>query len=371
MRSLSSPRAPLLLPPIDAPVNTHDASFGALAALSPRAISSPVAPVTHSLSSTDPTRAASSSLHMGSVDASPSRHDTVLSTLMDISGPPSLPSSALAPPVSAAKGRSKTKTPTFPSRPRSSRISERNEAEFAKLRESAAQKGSVSNEHSSNDLSPFLEMPLKPGADDRGYVDDAPRRGMQNEITAKRVRANSLSDLGLPSDALALREAAHEKGKDMHTVSTRKADDGYRTGQDVTYTENTGATHDARKPADTPEPRSPNPYTTNEQLSDDGRYERAHQGAFRFSGQPGSTVHAPTQANQVIDTEMERFAAERTGGFTFRRDTYTASSMYAVQPTADGAWEMQQASYMRRRAPPAAPPVTGATSSTSSDLVKK
>ena len=133
----------------------------------------------------------------------------------------------------------------------------------------------------------------------------------------------------------------------MLSISSRSDVDGFRSGEDFTYTENQNLSHATRTADDTPVPRSPNPFSTGEELISETRYEKTHKGAYRFSGEPGGTVHAPTQANQVVDTNLERFVAQQPGSFIFRQDTYSTSSLWAVRPRDDG-FQLKTASYQRR-----------------------
>lgn len=238
------------------------------------------------------------------------------------------------------------------------------QAREARMAELGARMGSTGAEHSSNDLSALFGMALEPGADFRGYTSRPARGAINRQIEASRQVFPTLAAAGLPPAALVLREQAQQLGVGTARATTRGPSDQYRSGFDVTYTENTGLVPDTRRTAaDTPRPRSPAPESTGEALSGT-RYEHAHQDSFQLTRLPGHTVHASTQGNQVADTSHERFAASAVGGFTFRRDTYAATSMYSARPEQGGGWAVQQSSYPRRDV--AASPLSPAIAATAS-----
>ncbi|HEV7778098.1 MAG TPA: hypothetical protein VGO76_14610 [Luteibacter sp.] len=208
----------------------------------------------------------------------------------------------------------------------------------------------------SRDITPFLMVPLDPGADNRGYVSKGTRRGIERKIGSTTQTFSSLEESNLPKPALALRKEAQSGGKTFLHKSSRNRVDGFRRGDDVTYTESvqhTGA--EKRKGSDTPAPRSPPPSDA-EALWPDLRYEQAHQSAFQFTRLPGTTVHAPTQANQVADASMERFVKDADDGFIYRHDTFTHSELFAARKV-DDKWETQSTTFRRRRSPARAPDV--------------
>ena len=209
----------------------------------------------------------------------------------------------------------------LPKRERSSRIQTKRQAEFDKLVSKVKTTGGTSTALS-NDITPFLMLPLDPGADSRGYTSTEARNRINEKVDQSLVSAKTLEGLNLPSPALTLRMKAHQNSKLMLSISSRSDVDGFRSGEDFTYTENQNLSHATRTADDTPAPRSPSPFSTGEELIPETRYEKTHKGAYRFSGEPGGTVHAPTQANQVVDTNLERFVAQQPGSFIFRQDTY-------------------------------------------------
>ena len=234
----------------------------------------------------------------------------------------------------------------LPKRERSSRIQTKRQAEFDKLVSKVKTTGGTSTALS-NDITPFLMLPLDPGADSRGYTSTEARNRINEKVDQSLVSAKTLEGLNLPSPALTLRMKAHQNSKLMLSISSRSDVDGFRSGEDFTYTENQNLSHATRTADDTPAPRSPSPFSTGEELIPETRYEKTHKGAYRFSGEPGGTVHAPTQANQVVDTNLERFVAQQPGSFIFRQDTYSTSSLWAVRPRDDG-FQLKTASYQRR-----------------------
>jgi hypothetical protein len=189
--------------------------------------------------------------------------------------------------------------------------------------------------------------PLEIGDDGRGYTPSSVRTRLNTDIEKTTTQHQKLEDI-LPPVAMTLRKEAQKTGATSSRLSTRKRSDKHVKGDDYTLTRIDGTNRGGnRTPADTPQPQSPRPEEHGESLVADSRYERAHQNPFQFTGQPGNTVWAPTQANQVVDTHMERFVSGSSEGYLLRHDTYTHSSLTAVRATPTG-FESRQASYQRR-----------------------
>ncbi|HEY9132796.1 MAG TPA: hypothetical protein VIM98_13640 [Dyella sp.] len=269
------------------------------------------------------------------------------SGFVDLSGKPPKKQPRAAPPV----------------RERSSRIQQNKQKAFDELR---ARAGPSSSQFDPlTDVTPHLMAPLDPGADGRGYVEKTVRRDIERQMKSGVKKFDSLEKSNVPKFGQALRKEAAKEGRITKQLSTRGAHDEYRSGEDHTFTEYAVRPPGKRAASDTPRPRSPSPEGSG-RLSKGLRYEDAHQAAFRFTGLPGSTVHAPTQANQVVDSGMERFIEGRAGGFIHRHDTYTHSQLTAARPLKGGQWETMQASYRRRP-----DPVKASTPSKSSDVGSK
>ncbi|BDU19498.1 hypothetical protein [Dyella sp. GSA-30] len=208
--------------------------------------------------------------------------------------------------------------------------------------------------------------PLAAGSDGRLYTGPEARRDINADIKSTRKTFADLKSSNIPALAQVMRTEAQKRGASMQRLSTRSAADSFTSGEDHTYTENTGASHaGTRTASDTPRPQSPKPESTGTALKPEIRSENAHQNPFQFTGLPGNTVNVPTQANQVADTNMERFVAKRPGGFIYRHDTPTHSTLWAARPTKDGTgWKTQNVTYQRRL--DSAASSSSATSSSSS-----
>lgn len=217
------------------------------------------------------------------------------------------------------------------------------------------------------DITPSLHRPLSQGNEGRYYTSTQARREIERTIDST---ARTYTGEGeLPDMAREMLQRSRSLGRSMLHFSSRTANTGYRTGQDVTYTEVTGADHSGtRTTSDTPRPRSPPPFSTGEELPVPNlRYEQTHQSAYSFTGLPGSTVHAPTQANQAADTNLERFVSRSPGGFIVREDTYERSSLTAFRPMDGGGYESRSVSYMRRLPAPEEPDPAPSSGSPSKD----
>ena len=200
------------------------------------------------------------------------------------------------------------------------------------------------------DVTPHFLKPLVTGNDGRLYTAPDVRRDINADIKSTQQTFTNLESSNLPAQARVLRTEAQKQGKSTHRLSTRSAADNFSSGADHTYTENTGASHTGTRTAsDTPRPQSPKPESTGTALKPEIRSENAHQNPFQFTGQPGNTVNVPTQANQVADTNIERFVAQGTGGFVYRHDTPTHSTLWAARPAGgSGSWTTQNVTYQRR-----------------------
>jgi hypothetical protein len=295
------------------------------------------------------------------------RAAAALSPARSPSPPPRAATAALAPMGPSPRGRSRAPKPlaaaaaAAPAEPSyespaaraKARTLEREKAEERSLLAGAGG-GSLSAQHGANNVTAHLLKPLKPGADNRGYVTDKARRAIERQVKKDEKTFPSLAEAGKagywPAAAV---NAATKGGGQYYHFSSRRSEDGYQKGADFTYTPFDGISAGKRNSAHTPRPSSPDPRSTREQLNE-SRYEHAHQGPFSFTGNAGSTVHAPTQANQAVDTLLEAHARQ-AGGALFRYDTYRASSIYAAVRQAGGSVTIQRASYMRRSAAAAAP----------------
>lgn len=210
-------------------------------------------------------------------------------------------------------------------------------------------------DHSTNDITPFFALPMKIGGDEKEYVDTKARVGIAKAIASSAVSVPSALGPPLPGITASLLARATAGENPVH-LSTRSRLDNFQSNADYTLTYNTGASHGARPSSATPAPKSP----TRELLP--YRHERTHQSAYRFTGLPGTTVHAPTQANQANDTVHENRVATTVGGFIMRVDTYRHSSMFSALPEGGGGYSVQHSSYARRVAPAAAASSAGAAS---------
>jgi hypothetical protein len=335
-----------------------------------------------SLASTAPASLLSSSPGPVSSPASASSSPRALSSSAAAAlspGPAASPASASTSPRAPSSSASAALAPVTPAPPSpagaqsgrrsSARIRESGQRAVRLLGGLADQTGRPSAGHSSNDLTPFLMLPLDPGGDGRRYTSNRARQGMKRAIKASVQKADRLEDAGLPEEALALRAQAQQRGVGALRVSNRHAGDGFRSGGDWTYTENRGEDHSGtRGRSDTPRPRSPDPHSTGEALTSEIRNEHSHQSAYRFTGQPGTTVHAPTQGNQVADSAHERHVGSSPGSFLVRHDDYYASSIYSARRGSDDTWEVMQSSYSRRkRKQPTADEASPSSSSSSSN----
>lgn len=249
-------------------------------------------------------------------------------------------------------------------RQKSTRIQERAQSQMNALLNSAY--GHDRPELIVGDITPSLYRALTQGNDARFYTSTEARREIERTIDST-ARTYSGED-ELPELAREMLQRSRDMGRPMLHFTNRTANTGYRTGQDVTYTEVTGADHSGTRTAsDTPRPRSPPPMSTGEELPVPNlRYEQTHQSAYSFTGLPGSTVHAPTQANQAADTNLERFVSRSPGGFIVREDTYERSSLTAFRPINGGGYESRSVSY-RRRVPTSEDPGNGSSSAPSND----
>lgn len=254
-------------------------------------------------------------------------------------------------------------------RQRSARIQQRAQSEMGALLNSAY--GHDRPTLIVGDITPSLYRPLTQGNDGRYYTSTQARREIERIIDS--TARTYASEDELPALAQQMLQRSRSTGRSMLHFSSRTANTGYRTGQDVTYTEVTGADHSGTRTAnDTPRPRSPPPMSTGEELPVPNlRYEQTHQSAYSFTGLPGSTVHAPTQANQAADTNLERFVGRSPGGFIVREDTYERSSLSAFRPTGGGRYEGRSVSYMRRLSVPDDTSVPHTDGSGSKDQSKK
>lgn len=244
---------------------------------------------------------------------------------------------------------------------RSKRLEERNDARVQGLMGKARDAG-VPTSGAPHDLTPLMFRPTKTGVDGREYLDTGTRKDMQRQIDSTSAKFKDLGSSNAPDWVKTLRHEAEQTGKTLIHATNRSATDGFRTGYDLTYTEHTGLdARGQRRPSDTPRPRSPSPHRTGEALTPTTRHEDTHQSAFQFTGLPGSTVNAPTQANQGADSHLERFIARSPpGSFIARRDSYTHSHLVAVSKGPQGV-ETRQASYPRRK-----PSASASTSTTPS-----
>jgi hypothetical protein len=251
-------------------------------------------------------------------------------------------------PMDTPKPRKSSKWASLPKKS-SDRLQQKKKDEFSELTGLASALGSNTVDPHSADLTPFLLKPLDPGNDSRGYVSAEVRGEMKRAVKSKKRKVASLDSADLPEAVLNM--LSHEKTKTdgfMH-VSLRNKSDSFKSGEDHTLTINTGKESiDKRGASDTPAPRSPNPYNTDDAIAPDLRYEQSHQSAYRFTREPGTTVFAPTQANQVADTLHEEHAAKKTGGWVYRHDTYTTTRMISAKPVKDG-YVIKDSFYRRRK----------------------
>lgn len=254
------------------------------------------------------------------------------------------------------------------------RRSKRAQAKAEMQRAEQEKKYGAPDKNLPNDLTKFMRMPLETGTDKSGKVYDIipgkMRTEIKKEIESSRVQVPTLEAAvaqgALPQQALDIRNQALSEGKTFSHSSTRTDSDGFKAGLDVSFTETIQAKmHDGRKASDTPEPRSPRPTGPSAMSGPGQSYERGHQNDFARTGQPGTTVWIPKQANQVVDTHLEGFtkgnkANPASEGFTFRVDNFESSTMYAARKVEDKdtgkpVWELEVASYKRRQEPDPTP----------------
>lgn len=354
------PPPPPLSPSIvgaSTPTTQGTSDFPVLSTSSPRAQHAELSPPVSSTTTT--TRRATTTLSPPlPIDTSSSATRTT-----STSSPPDSPLDSIITQTQTSSGSSSLLSPM-----QNVRRSARQKAEKERqIKEYTGKFGSTSAEHSSNDLTHHFGDPLEDGKDGRGYVQDSTRRALKESIEGSRQEYPSLEKSPIPGVALKLREQAATQGRGSMYLSSRTDTDQYRSGTDYAYTENRGIQSDKRKAKDTPEPRSPHPEGEGTALPGT-RYERSHSEAHRFTNEPGHTVHAPTQANQAIDSVHENFAAKRAGSFIFQQHTYDATSTYTAQPTDSGSWLVQQSSYRRRISPQGSP---AASSSAPTEPPKK
>jgi hypothetical protein len=259
---------------------------------------------------------------------------SVLSPMAE--GPPPKPNTTLAP---------------LPKKS-SARLENKKKAKFSELTGLASALGSNTVDDKSTDLTPFLLKPLDPGNDGRGYVSTETRREMERAIKDKKRKVASLDKADLPAPLLNLLASEQATSDGYVHVSGRSRADSFTSGEDHTLTLNTGRQSiDKRVATDTPPPRSPNPYNTDDAIVPGLRYEQSHQSAYRFTREPGTTVFAPTQANQVADSVHERHAAKNDGGWVYRHDTYTTTRMISAKPVKGGGFVIKDSFYRRRKDP--------------------
>jgi hypothetical protein len=236
-----------------------------------------------------------------------------------------------------------------PRRPPSSRVQSRKESAMTALKQSFGVTGTSSGA-GKNDLTDFMLKPLQVSSNGMGYVTSETRREIKEKIEASRKTVDSLDDPVFPAPMRAMVKHKTFQETGVMQLTDRGPKDGFRSGEDWTITKNMGLDFgEKRTSADTPRPRSPPPQETGEELVPGLRYEKAHQAAYRFTRDAGTTVHAPTQANQVIDTSHEGFAASKPEGFVFRRDNYEGSEVFSARPTDSGKWEYQSSFTLRRK----------------------
>lgn len=254
-------------------------------------------------------------------------------------------------PVASASSASSSSSASasMPARRMSGRLSSKAKAKGEALNKEAAALG-ITSTGTAKDVTTHFLKPLMTGNDGRLFTAPEARKDINADIKSTRQTFTDLKSSNLPAQAHVLRANAQQLGQSMQRLSTRSAVDNFASGEDHTYTENTGASHaGTRTASDTPRPQSPKPESSGTALKPEIRSENAHQNPYRFTGQPGNTVNVPTQANQVADTNMERFVAKRPGGFIYRHDTPTHSTLWAARPTKDGkGWKTQNVTYQRR-----------------------
>lgn len=252
-------------------------------------------------------------------------------------------------PKKRGRSQSLSDMPPPPRRQPSSRVQARKEGEMTKLKQNFGLTGSTSGV-GKNDLTDLMLKPLQVSSNGMGYVTSETRREINEKIEASRKTVDSLDDPVFPEPMRAMVKHKTFQKDGVMQVTNRGPKDNFRSGEDWTITKNTGLDFgEKRTSADTPRPRSPPPQETGEELVPGGRYEKAHQAAYRFTRDPGTTIHAPTQANQVIDTSHEGFAASKPEGLVFRRDSYESSEVYSARPAEGGKWEFQSSFSLRRK----------------------
>ncbi|HEY9131637.1 MAG TPA: hypothetical protein VIM98_07745 [Dyella sp.] len=227
------------------------------------------------------------------------------------------------------------------------RIKQSGEKELAKYTPKGASSGSTGSASSTNNVTPYLNMPMKTGLDGRKYTAPKVRSSINNAIESTQQTFKDLSSSNMPPVGLNMLPKAQANGG-MARVTTRGPSDNFTSGEDVTVTVNTGRQHGVRTPSDTPRPRSPKPEDSGTALNPEQRSENAHQNPFQYTGLPGNTVNVPTQANQVVDTRMERHMST-PNSVLVRVDTFTHSTLYAARMMPTGQVQTMHAMYQRRQ----------------------
>jgi hypothetical protein len=257
------------------------------------------------------------------------------------------------------------------------RIKQSGEKELAKYAPKGGSSGSTGSASSTNNVTPYLNMPMKVGLDGRKYAAPKVRSSINTAIESTQQTFNDLSSSNMPAVGLAMLPKAQANGG-MARVTTRGPSDNFTSGEDVTVTINTGHQHGQRTASDTPRPRSPKPEDSGTALNSEQRSENAHQNPFQYTGMPGNTVNVPTQANQVVDTRMERHMST-PNSVLVRVDTFTHSTLYAARSMPGGQVQTMHAMYQRRQSassssssssttPSATAPATPSTPASSTSL---
>lgn len=235
---------------------------------------------------------------------------------------------------------------------RSARAQEQRERKMDALTKKASVDFPEFKSDNTGDVTVHMLAPMELRADGRFYVKTSVRRRINEQIESTHQVHSSLESANLPPKALQLRQQAQEGNVSTFHMSTRSDRDGFRSGTDLTYTENIGLdTRGTRSGRDTPRPRSPPPGGTDFALTPEMRYENGHQDPFRLTQLPGHTINEPQPGNQVVSTHMERFVVEGgVGSFLYREDTFWGSHLYAVRFKGSSV-ETRHASFQRRRDP--------------------